>query len=198
MNIGIVCEGRTDFLLLEQVALAVFGPSEIRPLQPLRDRMASHRWSEAGWTQVERWCRERGPDGLADELEIGGLNVIIVQVDGDLCGRNGLPATRVALCAHIRAAWLGDGDLPSGVVICIPAMATDVWLVAALQDQPDGPSLEAHPSPSDLLAGCGVSKNQYDYRERASALGSKVTKLRSCLSELDRFVGKLQRIAHEG
>lgn len=112
MNVGIVCEGRTDFILLEQVVLAVFGPSDIRPLQPVRDALDPTRWSEAGWTQVRRWCEARGAGGITDELEMGGLDVIVLQVDGDLRGQQGMPSTRAALRDHIKAAWIGPPSPP--------------------------------------------------------------------------------------
>lgn len=112
MNVGIVCEGRTDFILLEQVVLAVFGPSDIRPLQPVRDALDPTRWSEAGWTQVRRWCEARGAGGITDELEMGGLDVIVLQVDGDLRGQQGMPSTRAALRDHIKAAWIGPPAPP--------------------------------------------------------------------------------------
>lgn len=190
MRVGIVCEGRTDFILLEQVALAVFGPCVIDPLQPLRDQLDPHQWDRAGWTLVRQWCAGRGADGIADEMALGGIDALVVQVDGDLCGRDGLPAERAALCRVIRREWMGADAVPAGVVICIPAMSTDTWLAAALAADP-APAMEDDPAPVALLAGAGVRKNQYDYRRHAPVLGARVPALRGVLSELDRFVEKL-------
>ena len=195
MNVGIVCEGRTDFILLEQVVLAVFGPSDIRPLQPVRDALDPTRWSEAGWTQVRRWCEARGAGGITDELEMGGLDVIVLQVDGDLCGQQGMPSTRAALCDHIKAAWIGPPGPPNAVVICIPALATDAWLVAALDPGVDGQTLERDPRPADRLTAWGLNKRQSDYRDHAHRVHDTLPRLLPHMSELDRFVGKLRASA---
>lgn len=191
MNVGIVCEGRTDFILLEQVVLAVLGPSEVRPLQPMRDTLEPSRWTEAGWTKVKLWC-ERGADTIDDELEIGALDLLILQIDGDLCGRDGLPASRPALCDHLKTQWIGPPGPSSKVVICIPAPATDAWLVAALEASPDGDSLEQHVDVLDRLAAFGIAKNQYDYLAHAGRLGEHVRSRSALLPELRRFVGKLE------
>lgn len=195
MRVGIVCEGRTDFVLLEQVALAVFGPCEIDPLQPLRDALDPRRWKAGGWTQVRAWCLARDAEQIADDMSMGAMDALVIQVDGDLCGREGLPRDRAALCAHIREGWLGGGRLPPGVVICIPAMATDTWLAAALSAGPVSRDLEADPTPVVRLEARGVGKNQYDYASHAPRLRDRVPLIREALSELDRFVGKLERIA---
>lgn len=34
MRVGVACEGRTDFVLLSEVIVAVFGPGEVVPLAP--------------------------------------------------------------------------------------------------------------------------------------------------------------------
>lgn len=191
MRVGVVCEGRTDFILLEQVALAVFGPCVVDPLQPLRDQLDPHQWDRAGWTQVRAWCEGRSADGIADEMALGAIDALVVQVDGDLCGRDGLPGERVALCRVIRREWMGTEAAPAGVVICIPAMSTDTWLAAALAEGPVSAAMEDDPAPVALLAARGVRKNQYDYRRHAPVLGARVVALREALPELDRFVEKL-------
>lgn len=191
MRVGIVCEGRTDFILLEQVALAVFGPCVVDPLQPLRDQLDPARWDPAGWTLVKQWCEGRGAEGIVDEMALGGMDALVVQVDGDLCGRAGLPAERAALCRVIRRAWMGAETALPGVVVCIPTMSTDTWLLAALSDDPIPAGIEGDPAPVARLAALGVQKNQYDYRRHAPALGARVPAIRGALSELDRFAGKL-------
>jgi hypothetical protein len=202
MRVGIVCEGRTDFFLLEQVVLAAFGPGDVVPLRPMRDALDDTRWTTAGWTQVRQWCEARGMIGIEDERTIGAYDAIVVQVDGDLCGRDGLPLDRPSLCQTIRHGWMGG--TPPGVVVCIPAQATDTWLAAAL-DPAIAASIEADNDPLAHLVRLGVldparpgeaapRKNQYEYRARASALGKHAPTLRPHLSELDRFMTKLEAL----
>ena len=204
MRVAIACEGRTDFVLLEQLVLAVFGPCDITPLVPLRDALDDTRWSpQAGWTQVKAWCERLGVQGIADEMAMGTIDVIVVHVDGDMCGREGHPATRAGLCVHIKQTWMGDPTPPPGVVICIPASATDTWLAAALDAAIATPALEADPDPLSHLVRSGVlkpappgettpRKNQYAYQQRASVLRNRAAALRPALTELDRFMGKLE------
>lgn len=194
MRVGVICEGRTDFILLEQVVLSVFGPCEIDALQPMRDRLNASGWRSGGWTLVKKWCEERGAEGIADDMELGAMDALVVQVDGDLCGREGLPSGREALCDHIKRTWIGEGTLPRGVVICIPAMATDTWLVAALCSDPIPVDLEGDQAPVGRLGQWGLSKNQYHYGQHAERLRGRVSAIRGSLPELERFVGKLERV----
>ncbi len=206
MRVAIVCEGRTDFVLLEQIVLAVFGPCEITPLVPMRDALDDARWSpKAGWTQVKAWCEGLGVQGIADEMAMGTIDVIVVHIDGDMCGREGHPATRAGLCDHIKQTWMGAPTSPPGVVICIPAFATDTWLAAALDAVIATPALEADADPLSHLVRLGVlkpappgettpRKNQYAYKQRAAVLGTRAAALRPALTELDRFMGKLEAL----
>lgn len=205
MRVGIVCEGRTDFILLEQVVLAVFGPCEIDALQPMRDALAPNRWADAGWTRVKEWCEERRSEGIADEMAIGAIDVVVVHVDGDLCGQHGLPATRTDFCDHIKAAWIGPATPPPGTVICIPAQATDTWLAAALDGDIATPALETDRNPLAHLVRLGVlsptqagetapRKSQYAYAARAGVLNATASALRTSLTELDRFMIKLEAL----
>lgn len=143
---------------------------------------------------VKKWCEDRGAEGIADDMELGAMDVLVVQVDGDLCGREGLPSSREVLCELIKRKWIGEGTLPRGVVICIPAMATDTWLVAALCSDPIPVDLEDDQAPVGRLGQWGLSKNQYDYSQHAERLRGRVAAIRGSLSELERFVGKLERV----
>lgn len=195
MRVGIVCEGRTDFVVLEQVLLAVFGPCEITTLQPMRHQLDPTRWSEAGWKKVQSWCKARGAAGIADEMTIGEIDVLVIHVDGDVCGKEDLPNSRPDLCSHVQHQWIGSPSTPRGVVICIPAMASDTWLAAAIHPSLACPELEAEPDVVGRLQGSGIRKNQYDYRAHAAKVRDAVPALRRTLPELERFVRKLEAFA---
>ncbi len=193
LRVAIVCEGRTDYFVLEQVVLSVFGPCVVDPLQPMRDALDPTVWpGQHGWTGVKAWCENLLSEGIADEMTIGGIDVLVIHIDGDMCGRDGLPATRTDLCDHIKQHWIGPPGVPHGVVICIPAMATDTWLAAAIDPALVVATFEADADPVGHLNRTGVKKNQYEYRAAAPQVLAAVPALRAALSELDRFVGKLE------
>lgn len=193
MQIRIVCEGRTDVLLIEQVILSVFGPCDINSIQPARDNLG--KWGTAGWTEVKRWC-QRGVEEIADEMALAGIDVIVVHLDGDLCGNEGLPATPSDLCDHIKSEWLG-GAPPHGLLICIPMQTTDTWLAAALD-----PSVSESDDPLVHLVRLGLllparaekkpRRSEPAYRHSANQLGAAAMRIRATLPELDRFMSKLE------
>ena len=55
-NIGIVCEGPTDFTILQSVINAITGESNyILPLQPEPDLLGRYG---NGWKGVLKWCTD--------------------------------------------------------------------------------------------------------------------------------------------
>jgi hypothetical protein len=193
MQVRIVCEGRTDIPLLEQIALAVFGPCELNAICPQRDSLG--KWSHGGWGRVKEWC-QRGVEQIADEMAIAGIDVVIVHVDGDMCGREGFPETAPELCDHVKSNWL-RGTPPRGLVICVPMRATDTWLAAAID-----PSVNESDEPLSQLVRLGILQPHPDkprksmavYQEHAHRLQDVANVIRSTLPELDRFMTKLEAI----
>lgn len=198
--VGVLCEGRTDYFLLQAVLLAIHPEIETQAIQPTRDALQPDKWGEAGWPKVREWCQARSHEDISDELESGGVDLLVLQVDADVCGSEDLPATPAELCKHIRTHWL-DGVPRTSMVVCIPSLAIDTWLAAALDPTID----ETERDPVGRLVQLGVlqaarpgergpRKSQYAYRERAPALRVAAPTLRTRLPELDRFMTKLEAL----
>ena len=95
MIVGIVAEGPTDVVILEEFLSERFksggvsGPLEIRPLQPAVDA-TSGTFEDGGWTWVRAWCANNPTEHRAVDLfqplfeGDRPLDILIVQVDGDV------------------------------------------------------------------------------------------------------------------
>ena len=97
LTIGLVCEGKTDYLIFEKLLSRVFDPEKValsfRQLQPARDA-TSGSYGEGGWRQVFQWCVRNEPDARRRLFAPGGLfegpqtkacDLLIVHLDGDVC-----------------------------------------------------------------------------------------------------------------
>ena len=82
-NIGIVCEGPTDYIILKGVIDQITGEeNQYKQLQPEDDLSGEYG---NGWKGVWEWCMDHG-DILESFMKdiIPQLDVIIVQLDGDV------------------------------------------------------------------------------------------------------------------
>ena len=89
MNIGIVCEGPTDYIILKEVVDTITGEDNYYvQLQPELDLMGRYG---NGWKGVWKWCADNA--GLKKQLmkDIEPvLDVLIIQMDGDVSRKNGV------------------------------------------------------------------------------------------------------------
>lgn len=97
INIGLVCEGKTDFEILTRTLIASITSAgylcTYKYLQPSRDA-TSGSYGEGGWRQVYQWCvrndpqsrvRYFGKNSLFEGVENDAFDLILVQIDGDIC-----------------------------------------------------------------------------------------------------------------
>jgi hypothetical protein len=152
MNIATVVEGPTDRLVLQAI-LDNLLPGEhryfaLQPTETLGQR-------GTGWKGVRRWCREtwqRQGSSLATILsgDVGPrLDMLVIQVDADIATEHDLqegddvPVQNVQQdCPPVEATtdqlrrlvglWLRHDELPSQVILAIPAQDTESWTFAAL------------------------------------------------------------------
>ncbi|MFO7561964.1 MAG: hypothetical protein R6X02_04930 [Enhygromyxa sp.] len=195
MRIGLVCEGQTDIPVFEALLNKLLPDDWVLiPLQPERDALGNY--GSAGWTKVRDLCQSYG--SYVTHLP-NGPDILIVQVDGDVAGQVSA-ATLDELCAHIRS-WLGSGATHPGLVITIPAQATETWLLAG--SRPASPALESVRKPAEQLIRAGLIahdkhgnpiKDQQRYRELAAPLADRLASLRPVLRELDRFCSKVEAL----
>jgi len=86
MNIGIVCEGPTDYVILKYVIDHITGENNVyQPLQPEPDLSGAYG---NGWKGVLKWCRDNADIRLSIMKNVEPvLDVIIFHLDGDVSRR---------------------------------------------------------------------------------------------------------------
>lgn len=205
MNVGIICEGTTDYEVLTVVVHRAIAPRipTFTLLQPDGDRLAGPPSGpvSSGWQAVRRFLQtsEAG-------LRIGRFDLVVVHVDADVEAlvagalarhdsdeRGGLDA----LCRHVKG-WIG-GEVPANVVIVLPRASIEAWMVAAHMNYKD---VEAKTDPVALLADGGllprrdgmVEKKRAAYRRLAETLPALMKDRRRvhALPELHRFIDKVK------
>lgn len=162
MNIGIVCEGVTDFYVIEAALNAII-PIDftLTPIQP--DVTPESIKLGEGWCGVFKWCSEiLSHEGIQTKMLRSTYKIIIIHVDADVaqkqfkdCGSNynntlGLPCDSKCPPAedtvnNIKAlleSWMPTNPLEDRTVICIPSKSSETWVVTALFGTSDPNILE--------------------------------------------------------
>jgi hypothetical protein len=204
MNVGIICEGTTDYEVLTVVVQQAIAPKipTFSLLQPDGDRLAmsSSGPVSSGWQAVRKFVQtsEAG-------LRLGSFDLVVVHVDADIEAHvegalareaGDEPGGLDALCRHVKG-WM-RADPPANTVIVLPRMSVEAWLVALHTHHKD---VEAFPDPAAVLADKGllprrenkVEKKRMAFRKLAEGLPALIKDRRSlnALPELERFVGKV-------
>lgn len=207
MRIGIICEGSTDFAILEIVAQSLIDADECVLLQPDFDRLRSGPYAlGTGWQGVRKFL---GTSAVG--LALGIFDIIVIQVDASVrrsdemkkAGLRKAAPTESDLdpfCDHVKG-WATQG-LPSSAVVVLPREEMESWLVAANTNIKD---VEALTDPAEELAARGLipqvngrpEKLAATFRELGRPLARLATdsKKRAKIVELERFVGKLKTLA---
>jgi hypothetical protein len=210
MRVGIICEGSSDFVLLEALALDLLPADECVQLHPDFDKLrATGDSSHApGWQGVRRFLQTSGP-----ALALAVYDVIVIQVDASIRKlrefklpqpeeREGEPHSLEALCDHVKS-WATDG-LPESAVIALPREDIEAWLVAA---HTRVKAVESLGNPASELAAHGIigtvngkpNKNSEVYRALAVSLVklARDSKKVRAVPELERFANKLRARARK-
>lgn len=208
--VGFVCEGSTDYVVLRAIAERVLGPIDARCLQPVVDALDRQaRGGRGGWSEVRAWCEQQASlDGVFAPLVGDALDVLVIAIDLDIAVQAGLekhPANlsaydATALCATIKS-WLPQ-PIDRRVIVAIPVMSTEAWVLASLYPKLKRP--EAIAAPSEELVTRGKLqrassgrpwKHVADYRPFATQLAGRLASGRARCGEADRFARKLERAA---
>lgn len=201
MRVGIVCEGITDFVVLEAIAGAVLADRQptFTLLQPDHDRVRrpGDPRSAGGWQAVRAFLEE----GNA-QLSLARIDVVIVKVDASVRLSGELVPSLEdddleTLCDHVKA-WIGE-PIPESVVITLPCEEIETWLVAAHTRRKD---VEAMEDPARVLVDEGLlgtrngrpDKKSTDYKRLSESLQRRVgdRKLLRAIPELERLCSKLR------
>lgn len=208
--VGFVCEGSTDVVVLRRIVESVLGDVDPRTLQPETDALDRQVvGTRAGWSEVRTWCER--VDSLDEyfDPDVGDpLDLLIVAVDLDIAIRAGITKHPVNLDAYdaselckIIKSWL-PAQLPGRVIIAIPVMAIEAWILAAIF--PRLRNLESINDPAGLLVDKGKIemgrngpwKRVIEYRSFADTIASKLKQVRKSCRETDRLIIKLERVAN--
>jgi len=145
-QLRVVCEGDTDFIVLDAALSAVYGEHVATMVQPETSRFAGIAYTEmgSGWRGVRKWCEQARDElgGLGARLELmaalSAVDALIVHVDADIADELGCrhpcpPASDTTDAVRLRVLeWAGEEAVPGGVELCMPAQSTETWVVAAL------------------------------------------------------------------
>jgi len=206
---GVVCEGQTDVPILRAVLQELWPGIEVRVLQPELDQLGKSIPNQpSGWTAVREWC-EQNPDlnDITNPLVGDRIDLLLIALDVDIALGAGLgprqtPARAYdtsALCRVVKG-WL-QAPVPRGlVVIAIPAMAIEAWVIAAVFPREQRPESIRDPaqylvdrrklrsSPRDQKPW----KELWKYNEFATQVARKLARVRSRCTEANRVCNTIE------
>ncbi len=207
IRIGIVCEGVTDIPIFEAILQTFSDRIIVQGLHPETDALMGKSRRSNGWTNVKKWCVERG--SWIEQFMSSGigtkLDILIIHLDADMAGEVGIKkdcpppnATTDALRQEIRR-WFGrTSRIPQSVVFATPSKSTETWIAAAIEEQ-SNINLECSTEPWRSLIDNGPLradaqgkpvKDPNTYRVLADKVGPLfLEKVCAKCSEANRFRG---------
>lgn len=206
-QVQVVCEGDTDFVVIEAATKALFPTKSIvltmiQPDTSLAFTLGEHG---GGWKGVRSWCKQ--------VLPLFGLNAgpkaLILHVDADVaddpevnCAQKCPPATATttALRQFVIREWCA-GAVPRQTIFCTPSMNIEAWVLQALypSDKEVKAGIECRKKPETLLSGKPslermvrrkgdkYKKDTAKYRERQAEISEKWASVRTGCTEAERF-----------
>lgn len=209
VRVGIVAEGKSEWLVLEAVMQAIHQDIEFVRIRPDLDMLSGDPF---GWRGVKSWCAENGRalDAFMKGVENKPLDILVVHCDCSMADKVGAnhpcpPPTNTAnaLRQVIIAQWLGLADTPWFVVLATPSRMIDAWVVATL-DPPYRKlaTIECEEAvENELVArhllrkkGKEVKKQERRYAPLAKQVGDQLARVRSLCSEAERFASEFHAV----
>lgn len=199
MRVGIICEGSTDYVVLQAIVAEVlrrYDPT-FSLLQPDFDALARprERRPATGWQAVRAFLQ-------AGNVQLTPLDLVVVQVDASI-RHLGPVASLVeddgleALCDLVKR-WIG-APVPPSAIIALPREETESWLVAAHTRRK---RIEDIADPAEVLVSAELlrprrgkpDKSSERYRELTVALRQQLSRPRwlATVPELERFCNKIR------
>jgi hypothetical protein len=146
IRVGIVAEGPSDWMVLEELILSVEPDAEFVHIRP---DMTLDSGSAHGWKGVRAWCRDMGPrlEAFLTGIPEYSIHLLVVHVDCSMAHNVGASypcppadATSKAL-REVVVDWLQRPSLPGFVILATPSQSSDTWVVAALDPPYEGSSV---------------------------------------------------------
>ena len=217
----IVCEGDTDYVVLDAILSAVFEDHVATMIQPERPAFAGKAYTEmgSGWKGVRKWCAQcqERDGGLARAMvqsPLSQVSALIIHVDADIAGQGDIDCERScppasATVDELRSKvleWAGEERVPDHVVLCIPSKSTETWVVAALYpgDAIVGPKLECKDTeaylcgkPGEKLVTRESGRQRRGYRKHPPAFKKAASAITAHWADIQRACAQAQRFAAE-
>jgi hypothetical protein len=207
LRVGIVAEGKSDWLALEEIMRSVQPDIDFERLRP--DLTLISR-SPHGWRGVKAWCRENGSrlEALMSGVVGRPLHLLVIHADCSMAHNEEAvhpcppaQATADALRMVMTGAWLGCDVLPRFVVLATPSLTMDTWVVAALDPPYEGQNpLECDDEAERELVrrrvlrlrDGEVKKPERQFRPLAEKMAERLDEVCAACSEAARFRREIQ------
>ena len=212
---ALVCEGPTDIPLLDAL-IRILWPEvdNVLRLQPEVDGLDKPLpGSLTGWSEVRAWCERNAPHlrSLLSGTIGDPIDLLVVALDVDIAIAAGIvdPPTKASpyearrLCDTVKG-WLRPPrtqNLPPELVIALPAMASEAWVVAALFPKEKRP--EAVENPAELLvkkrklsrkANGKPHKELHKYQAFGDHVAARLGSVRARCPECERLCVKIEHL----
>lgn len=231
VRVGVVAEGPTDHTIIEQILVEHFGPTDIEytAIHPELSVAFTPVDSDLGfgWGGVFRWCgqvRQEGSGSLSGSYAMTAFDLLVVHLDCDVaqakysdlgvlhvpdnlpCALPCPPAVHtIERLEAVLLGWLGEVQPPERLALCIPAQATEGWILAALYpNDPDShaqrtnclarPDVRLSTKPVAGRLVSGGRKRVDAYRERAPEVAARWRAISETCASALRFKLRLQAI----
>ena len=140
-RVAIVCEGPSDRAIIEAILDHYLDEYESLAIQPPVSAVGGDAGPlGGGWKGVCLWCTQEVSGSSGIEPVLANADILVIHVDTDVAGE--VEIMRMRPCPppgdsanEIRAlilTWLGLTQVPGQVVLCVPSMASETWVLVAL------------------------------------------------------------------
>lgn len=166
-NIRLVCEGSTDEIILKAVLFAFLHSLDftVDTIQPERSEFQGEPAEHGtGWKGVRSWCQMVQAAGgleavkaLDPEVDLFIIHVdaeIVFEADHNSAQQCPPPEQNVITAEAIVMGWLGLQELPDKVIIWVPSMMTEAWILRAIFPALPQSSSCLVPAPSSTCVEC--------------------------------------------
>ena len=202
IRVGIVAEGKSDCLALEEFMRAIHPDIDFMRLRP---DMTLVSQSPFGWRGVKSWCSLEGRrlEDLLSGVPSLAIHILVVHVDCTMAHnvdalRPCPPASATAdeLRQVIVRDWLKRPTIPRFIVMATPSRSTDTWIVAALHpvysssadlECDDDAERELHRRRHLRLRDGEVKKPDAKYRPLVQRMAQSLNHVCSRCTEAARF-----------
>jgi hypothetical protein len=221
LRVGFVCEGPTDFIVLEACLRSILGSKGFVPIRLQPEVSAAFEVHGGGWGGVYKWCKQIAKSGgghASGNNLLTGFDVLVIHLDADVAGADyasasidpettdlALPCQQACppviattdLLRNVLLSWCGETLEVDPLAICTPAQCTETWVLSALF--PNDPLLRANPecagNPEGRLQqqpkSKRIKKSQRDYSLKATEITKGWPNV-AVLTESQRWANRIQ------